>query len=125
MREAAITISVSVIPSMASSLEPVSPSGNFEAVCRYLKPVVSTSEAMVKNKGSVSQLFSRFSNELYDLAFSAETRATVDADDLFVFVDSWLSQPGDDSWNTLCDIAYPQDDFIDFKDFATLAIQLM
>lgn len=40
----------------------------------------------------------------------------VDFEDFAMFGLSWLSEPGDDSWNRFCDIGIPADDYIDWSD---------
>jgi hypothetical protein len=45
----------------------------------------------------------------------------VDFDDLVIFVSAWLSGPGQPNWNPLCDIAEPNDIFVNEFDFAALA----
>jgi hypothetical protein len=50
-----------------------------------------------------------------------DSSAKVDLADLDTFVNAWLSSSGQGNWNPACDISTPQDDKIDFKDFAVLA----
>jgi hypothetical protein len=45
----------------------------------------------------------------------------VNLDDLAVLILAWLSKPGDDNWNSDCDIFLPPDNVINFLDFAVLA----
>ncbi len=46
----------------------------------------------------------------------------VDADDLMVFAQAWLSVPGTDAWNSACDLAPPGGDrVINMLDFAAFA----
>ena len=48
---------------------------------------------------------------------------TVDTADAAIFFQAWLSDPDDENWNELCDLDYPYDGFIDFKDLAVFANQ--
>lgn len=40
--------------------------------------------------------------------------------DFSIFAFSWLSLPGDDNWNYVCDISDPKDNLIDIRDLAVL-----
>jgi hypothetical protein len=42
-------------------------------------------------------------------------------DDLAAFVTAWLSSPGQVNWNPVCDIAEPNDDIINWLDYAAFA----
>ena len=73
---------IALVPGLAQAIEPVADAGNFAGVCRMLQPVASASDALVEGDGSPYDLHVKWYLGLYDLAFSAETRNTVDADDL-------------------------------------------
>jgi hypothetical protein len=45
----------------------------------------------------------------------------VDLEDLLLFAESWMTQPGDPAWNWMRDISDPKDQRIDLSDFAVLA----
>lgn len=45
----------------------------------------------------------------------------VDMNDLDIFGSAWLSNPNDTNWNPACDIFKPNDNFINFLDFAVFA----
>ncbi len=47
---------------------------------------------------------------------------TIDILDVSTLCDAWLSDPSDDNWNPMCDIAEPTN-YIDYADFAVLASQ--
>jgi len=46
-------------------------------------------------------------------------------DDLSIFAAAWMSNKGDANWDQRCDIVYPEDERIDFSDFAVLSRQWM
>jgi hypothetical protein len=46
---------------------------------------------------------------------------TVDIYDLSVFQSAWLSDPDEANWKPVCDISEPNDNFINFLDFAILS----
>jgi hypothetical protein len=46
---------------------------------------------------------------------------TVNASDLLIFSQAWLSSPADTNWNSNCDIAEPADKFIGLSDLAVLS----
>ena len=78
-----ITLSAIVFaPLQAAAVEPLAGPENYQAVCKFLQPVASHSEALVQGDGSPFELSQGWMFRLHDLAFSAETRNTVDADDL-------------------------------------------
>jgi subtilisin family serine protease len=45
-----------------------------------------------------------------------DDQCDVDFEDFAIFGLSWLSEPGDDSWNRFCDIGIPADNYIDWSD---------
>ena len=45
----------------------------------------------------------------------------VDLYDFAVLASAWMSRPGDDNWNSECDISLPADDTIDMADIAVFA----
>jgi len=47
----------------------------------------------------------------------------VDYVDLYILVQAWLSQPGDDNWDGRCDISNPADGIINLLDFVVFARQ--
>jgi sulfatase modifying factor 1 len=59
--------------------------------------------------------------DVYFLPGDFEQDGNVDADDLRVLALAWLSSPGDDNWNPVCDISDPNDDVINLSDFLVLA----
>jgi len=82
--------------------------------------------------GTTSDLSSQQIDDLaeYVLSISAPLRqfagdfepdGDVDGYDLDTLTAAWLSQPGDDNWNAVCDISTPKDNFINFKDYAVFA----
>ncbi len=49
-----------------------------------------------------------------------DTDGDVDFYDFAILARAWLSIPGDDNWNTPCDIAEPKDGIIDEFDLSDL-----
>ena len=47
----------------------------------------------------------------------------VDTDDLVIFLEAWLTIPGDTKWDDRCNVAWPVNNLIDLNDFAVFASQ--
>lgn len=80
---AASILLLSTIPAIA--LEPLTPPGNFEGVCSSINQIEALGKKMISagsNAPNAPELQSEFANLLYGLAFGAETRLTVDGDDI-------------------------------------------
>ena len=62
-------------------------------------------------------------SEIADYSYPGdfEPDGDVDLDDLDTLAAAWLSKPGDDNWNAVCDIFTDTDNIINFKDYAVFA----
>jgi hypothetical protein len=80
---AASILLLSTLPAIA--LEPLMPPGNFEGVCGRIPEIKALAKKMISagsDASNASELQSEFANLLYGLAYGAETRLTVDGDDI-------------------------------------------
>ena len=73
-------IGVAVLATPAQALEPLSPAGSYGNVCAALQRVANAADALAGS--DAHENLTAYTNALIGLGFSAETRLTVDADDL-------------------------------------------
>jgi len=71
-------------------------------------------------QAEMSYLLAYFASDLKQPG-DFDSNSKVNFTDLFTFSQAWCSSSGQGSWNPACDIHTPQDNKIDFKDFAILA----